>query len=235
MTFLYVFPHPDDECFGPAPAIARQLREGHAVHVLTLTRGGATKQRHRLNLSVEEMGVVREEEMRCVEATLGLTSLQVLDMPDGGLADMDPRLIERSVARRIEEVRPDVLVTYAFHGNSGHPDHLVTHAVVKRAYCEARERGGAMRRLALFTLVEGEMAGAAEHLRGLPAHQIGARIGYSADDRALAGSALNCYATYAETIAAHDPLSIVDQSGVAFTIFCDPPTDPPLDDLTAGL
>src|SRR5688572_9818604 len=91
MTVLYVFPHPDDESFGPGPAIAKQRREGHAVHLLTLTRGGATKQRHRLGLSVEEMGEVREKELRCVADLLDLSSMVVLDMPDGGLKYRDPR------------------------------------------------------------------------------------------------------------------------------------------------
>jgi hypothetical protein len=59
MSILYVFPHPDDESFGPALAIARQRRAEKGVHLLTLTRGGATKQRHRLGLSIEEMGEVR--------------------------------------------------------------------------------------------------------------------------------------------------------------------------------
>ena len=51
------------------------------------------------------------------------------------------------------------MVTYAFHGNSGHPDHLVTHAVVKRAYCAACDdlAGRSPRRLAFFTLIEGEI------------------------------------------------------------------------------
>ncbi len=56
MRFLYVFPHPDDESFGPAAAMHAQLRAGHDVYLLTLTRGGATKQRHKLNLSVEADG-----------------------------------------------------------------------------------------------------------------------------------------------------------------------------------
>ena len=48
-------------------------------------------------------------------------------------------------------------------------------------------------------------------------------------------AALARYETYAETIAEHDPLSVVDQSGVAFVLFGEPRPDPPLDDLTAGL
>ena len=55
MKLLYVFPHPDDESFGPAAAMHAQLRAGHDVYLLTLTRGGATKQRHKLDLSVEQM------------------------------------------------------------------------------------------------------------------------------------------------------------------------------------
>ena len=135
MTFLYVFPHPDDESFGPAPAIARQVREGHDVSLLTLTKGGATHVRHELGKTVEEMGAIREQEMQCVAETLGL-DLTVLDFPDGELASLDPRQIEKVVERKIQAVQPDVLVTYAAFGNSGHPDHLVTHAVVKRAYCQ---------------------------------------------------------------------------------------------------
>ncbi len=59
MRILYVFPHPDDESFGPARAIAAQTRAGHAVSLLTLTRGGATRERFKLGLSVEEMVAVR--------------------------------------------------------------------------------------------------------------------------------------------------------------------------------
>ena len=46
MRILYVYPHPDDESFGPARAMAAQRRQGHEVYLLTLTRGEATKVRH---------------------------------------------------------------------------------------------------------------------------------------------------------------------------------------------
>ena len=234
MTLLYIFPHPDDESFGPAPAIARQVREGHDVHLLTLTKGGATDVRHDLDLSVEEMGEVREKETQCAADALG-ADLTVLDYPDGGLAALDPRDLEHVIERKIKAVLPDVVVTYAYHGNSGHPDHITTHAVVKRAYCAACDElaGRSPRRLAFFTLVEGEIHDAPGPLRGVPRDDLGAVVTFSDEDRQRAEQALGCYETYAEMVEAHQPLRQV-ADGVAFVLFKET-HDEPLGSLTDDL
>ncbi len=57
MRILYIFPHPDDESFGPGPVIKQQLEQGNEVYLLTLKRGGATKVRHKLGLTVEQWGM----------------------------------------------------------------------------------------------------------------------------------------------------------------------------------
>ena len=90
MRILYIYPHPDDESFGPATVMSQQRRQGHEVFLLTLTRGGATRQRHKYGYSVEEMGEVRFKEMQQVAEVLDLSELRVLDLPDGGLKEMDP-------------------------------------------------------------------------------------------------------------------------------------------------
>jgi len=231
MRLLYIFPHPDDESFGPAPAMARQLREGHEVHLLTLTRGGATRQRHRLGLSVEEMGRVRLEEMREVERVLGLTSMTVLDLPDSGLAEMDPREIEGEVRRGIEAVNPQVVVTYAVHGVSGFHDHLVTHAVVKRVFCELREGADGPARLALFTLEERE--GMEDRLHTSPPRAIDAIVTLSGQDLEAGRATLACYRTYQEVIRRADPLGRIGRA-VHFELFQEA-HDPPLGSLTEGL
>lgn len=201
MRILYVFPHPDDESFGPAPAMHRQRRDGHEVFLLTLTRGGATKQRHKYGYSVEQMGEVRYREMQCVAEVLNLSDLTVLDLPDSGLKDIDPRLIEQVVMEHSRRVRPDVLVTYGVHGVSGFADHLVTHAVVKRAFVEPREEHSRPRRLALFTITE-EEAQRSTHfpLKGTPDDQLGCVVEVDEDDIAAANRALDCYETFQETI-----------------------------------
>ena len=156
MRLLYIFPHPDDESFGPAAAIHQQREAGHEVFLLTMTRGGATRQRHRLGLSIDEMGEVRLQEMLEMEKELGLSGMMVWDYPDSGLKHLDPRILEQAIREHIEAVQPDILVSYAVHGISGFHDHLVAHAVVKRLYCELRDRGHPfLRRLALLTLPDG--------------------------------------------------------------------------------
>jgi N-acetylglucosamine malate deacetylase 2 len=91
--------------------MAVQRRQGHDVHLLTLTRGEATKVRHNFGGSLEQMGEARYREMLNVKIALDLTNLRILDLPDGKLKEIDPWLIERSVREETLRVEPHVLVT----------------------------------------------------------------------------------------------------------------------------
>jgi len=230
MRILYVYPHPDDESFGPAAAMAAQRRQGHEVYLLTLTRGGATRQRHRLGLSVEEMGAVRFREMQAVARTLDLSGMEVLDFPDSGLKEMDPRRLEAAVREEISRRRPDVLVAYPVHGISGFHDHLVAHAVVKRVFCELAGSPGAPRRLALHTITEEDARKVAHFpLSGSKPEEIDAAVPVEAEDIAACLAALDCYVTFQETIQASG-VRAMQKSPVVFELFGER-HDPPLRDL----
>ena len=234
-SLLYIFPHPDDESFGPAPALARQRRAGHDVHLLTLTRGEATSQRERLGYSKTEMAEARYREMQDVARALDLSSLTVLEYPDGELAELDPLVLEEEVAAHVHERAPDVVVTYPVHGISGHPDHLVSHAVVKRVVCALRRDGTAYpKRLAFFTLPPApEGADRPEHLQHSPSTLIDCRVPVSAADLEAGREALDCYVTYRPVVEAHQPLRSV-KDGVSFELFGET-HDPMLSDLLAEL
>jgi len=233
MRILYVFPHPDDESFGPAAAMARQRREGHEVHLLTLTRGGATRQRHKFGYSVDEMGVVRAAEMECVAHALDLSGMRILDLPDSGLKELDPREIEAAVQAELVRLQPDVLVTYAVHGVSGFHDHLVTHAAVKRTFAVAREEIPRLRRLAGFTISTEEAKGGYFPLSGSTAEEIDCVVAVEDVDLRRAHAALDCYVTFQETI---EKTGIKEFLGheVRFELFQEE-HDPVLDDLFAAL
>jgi LmbE family N-acetylglucosaminyl deacetylase len=202
MTILYVFPHPDDESFGPGVAMSKQQRDGHNVYLLTLTKGGATKQRHKYGYSVEEMGEVRHKEMLDVERVLDLSGMTVLDLPDSGLKEMDPRDVEKVVIDEIERLRPSLVVTYAVHGISGFHDHLIAHAVVKRAFVELRGKCTYLKRLAFFTITEEQAKGGYFPLSGSTAEEIDCIFKVDEIDVQNCRNALDCYVTFKETSSA---------------------------------
>jgi LmbE family N-acetylglucosaminyl deacetylase len=234
MRILYVFPHPDDESFGPAPAMPRQRRQGHEVYLLTLTRGGATRQRHKLGYSVAEMGEVRYGEMQCVAQVLDLSGLRVLDLPDGGLKGMDPRDIEAVVVDEIERLRPQVVVTYPVHGISGFHDHLVAHAVVKRAFVGLAGQVDGPKRLAFYTITEEDAAQSTHfHLNGSAEDEIDCVFQVEPVDTERTRRALDCYVTYQDVIDRSGIRDMV-RGPVMFEVFGER-HQPPLADLCDGL
>ena len=200
MRALYVFPHPDDESFGPGVAMVKQAREGHEVHLLTLTKGGATKERHRLGYSIEQMGEVRAKEMEKVAEVMGLKSLNVMDFPDNGLKDLDPRDLEEAIDKEIQNIRPHVVITFAAHGVSGFIDHLVGYAVLKRVYVEAKQKPYAPQRLALFTITEERAKHGYFHLTGTKESEILCIETGQPSDVETVRKALDCYETYRDVI-----------------------------------
>jgi len=201
MKILYIFPHPDDESFGPAPAMSAQLSQGHQVYLLTLTKGEATKQRFRLGVDKETMGQMRYEEMKCVEKTLDLSGMTVLDLPDSELKHLDPRIIEDKIESEIKAVKPDVIITYAVHGVSGFHDHLVSHAVVKNLFCRMKRRGDDYpKRLAFFTRMGETYTNGKFRLSASSDSEIAYVEICSDKDMAAFHSALDCYETYQQVI-----------------------------------
>ncbi|MFC1651040.1 PIG-L deacetylase family protein [Candidatus Latescibacterota bacterium] len=238
MKILYIFPHPDDESFGPAAAIHSQIENGHSVYLLTLTKGGATKQRHKLGLTVEEMGEIRYLEMLEVQKVLGLSGMTVLDFPDSGLKEIDPRNIENAVRKHVEELRPDIIVSYPVHGISGFHDHIITHSAVKRVFHELRDSGAEYpRRLAFFTLPDsGEPAWTSSGLPRMKLTEeelIDCIIPLSDADILAMKNALSCYPTYKETIEKSGVIETIGTK-IYFEIYGEE-FSPPLEDLTAKM
>ena len=236
--YLYIFPHPDDESFGPAAAIHGQLEKGHEVFLLTLTRGGATKQRHKLGLSVEEMGEVRYKEMVEVEKRLGLTGMTVLDFPDSGLKEMNPREIEKAVREHVEKIKPQIVVSYPVHGISGFHDHIVAHSAVKRLYLDPKADGADwLERLAFITLPDSGLPtwgeDGAPRMKLTGESLIDAVIHLSPEDIEAMKRSLAAYTTYQETI---EKSGVVEKIGdrLYFEIFGED-HDPVLTDLAGAI
>jgi LmbE family N-acetylglucosaminyl deacetylase len=125
LKLLCALAHPDDETLGLGGAIARYASEGVEVHLVTATRGqkgwfGEEKDYP----GAEELGRIREAELRAAADVLGITSLSILDYLDGELDGADPLEATAQVVYHLRRVQPQVVVTFAHDGVYGHPDHI---------------------------------------------------------------------------------------------------------------
>lgn len=137
---MAVLAHPDDESFAVGGALARYATEGVDVHLVTATRGerGRYFTEGEPRPDDDEVGDVREVELRRAVSELGLSDVHFLGYRDGDVARADPEEATARIVGHLRRVRPQVVVTFDPFGAYGHPDHvavcqLTTGAVVAAA------------------------------------------------------------------------------------------------------
>jgi LmbE family N-acetylglucosaminyl deacetylase len=140
-----VFAHPDDETFGAGGTLALYARRGVEVHLVCATRGevGEAPPDRKGFASIGEM---RESELRCAAAILGLAGVHFLGYRDSGMPgspdNTHPRAlasaplpeVARAVAGFIRQLRPQVVVTFDPVGGYRHPDHIAAHRAAVEAF-----------------------------------------------------------------------------------------------------
>lgn len=125
LTLLAVLAHPDDEALGLGGALARYASEGVDVHLVCATRGEKGRFFDGGNRpDDEEVGRVREQELRCAAAELGLADVVFLGYMDGELDAADPVDAAGRIADHVRRIRPHVVVTFGPFGVYGHADHV---------------------------------------------------------------------------------------------------------------
>jgi LmbE family N-acetylglucosaminyl deacetylase len=132
-TLVALLAHADDES-AAVPVLARYAREGVLVYLIIASDGsaGSGTQAYLVRPDSGPKGdalvAARTEEARCAAAAIGAREPILLGFPDGKFGDYTGdhslmyRLTER-IAREIERLRPDVVVTWGPDGGTGHPDH----------------------------------------------------------------------------------------------------------------
>lgn len=174
---MAVLAHPDDESFAIGGALAKYAGEGIDVHLVTATRGARGRYFDDEDRpGDEEVGAVREGELRRAAETLGLRDVHVLGYRDGELDRADTEEAVGRIVGHLRRVRPQVVVTFDPFGAYGHPDHvavceLTTTAVAAAA---AGRRPGAPHEVAKlyyaimddarWTALQDAFAGLAERL-----------------------------------------------------------------------
>lgn len=142
-TVLGVWAHPDDEAYLSGGLMAAARLAGQRVVVVTATTGehGTPDPRR---WPPARLARTRRLESAASLAALGVTEHHWLGYADGGCAAVPPVAGEAAVARWMEEVRPDTIVTFGPDGLTGHADHRTVSAWTTAAW---RATGGSARLL----------------------------------------------------------------------------------------
>jgi LmbE family N-acetylglucosaminyl deacetylase len=132
-TLLCVWAHPDDEAYLSAGLMAASRDAGHRVVVATATWGeSGTSDPGRWPPS--RMAALRRRELTSALAAVGVEEQRYLGHRDGTCAAVAGDAATEQVASLLDEVRPDVVVTFGPDGMTGHPDHRAVSSWVTAAW-----------------------------------------------------------------------------------------------------
>src|SRR5437870_11536816 len=147
---LGIFAHPDDE--GTlSGAMLKYSTLDIETGLVCATRGEVGEIADPALATPENLGEVREGEMRAAAEVLGVHNLWFLKYRDSGMAgtpeNQDPRSLAQASAAEvvgnlveiIRQFRPQVLVTFDETGAYGHPDHIAIYRHTTSAFHAAAD------------------------------------------------------------------------------------------------
>lgn len=149
-TIVFLHAHPDDEASQTSGAMRLAVERGDRVVCVYATggeHGGVAD-----DLGDATVSEYRRREAEASAAVIGTARVEWLGYTDSGMAgwpqndepgafvraDVDNAALK--LAHILDSEDADVVVGYDWHGNYGHPDHVMVHAVAKRSVELARRR-----------------------------------------------------------------------------------------------
>lgn len=147
MRIFVVFAHPDDETMLAGGTLALLARLGAEVQYGCATRGEGGDLGEPPLCTRNEVGLVRENELRCAVRALGGKSVQFLDYVDPVVGadnelyafDGDENKFAQTIMHEIRALQVDAVITHGSDGEYGHPAHLKVHRGVKQAVMKLPE------------------------------------------------------------------------------------------------
>jgi N-acetyl-1-D-myo-inositol-2-amino-2-deoxy-alpha-D-glucopyranoside deacetylase len=155
IRILLVHAHPDDETINNGATMALYADKGAHVTLITCTRGEegevlVPELAHLASNQQDLLGQHRETELALAMKALGISDYRFLGAPaakfrDSGMMGTDPNnrpdvfwqadldSAAQLLVKVIEEIKPQILITYDEFGGYGHPDHIQAHRVAMRA------------------------------------------------------------------------------------------------------
>ncbi len=153
LRLMAVHAHPDDESSKGAAAMARYVKEGVDVLVVTCTggeRGDVLNPKMDRPEVWRDLPAIRSREMAAAREILGVrqawlgfvdsgylkdyTPQRVSELPEDAFAREPLEVATAPLVRLIREFRPQVITTYDEEGGYPHADHIMCHKVSVAAF-----------------------------------------------------------------------------------------------------
>jgi LmbE family N-acetylglucosaminyl deacetylase len=149
MKVLGIFAHPDDETILIGGTLAMLASCGADLSILSATRGEGGELGEPPLTQRNELGEIRERELRCAAEALGASEVDFLGYIDpvievggeGFAFDADPKTLSGQIHKRLQDQKPDVVITHGSNGEYGHPAHILVNQSVIAA---TRRSGGCL-------------------------------------------------------------------------------------------
>lgn len=151
---LIVMAHPDDESFGLGGLIAKYVTEGADVYLICSTNGDAGTIDPEFLDGYDSKAALRLAELDCAAEKLGFKEVFKLGYADSGMMGTPendapnaswrvwnerPEELTGRVLAVMQQVQPQVVITFNKFGGYGHPDHIVMHRATTTAFHQARQ------------------------------------------------------------------------------------------------
>jgi len=120
---LAIYPHPDDESFGKAGALALHAKEGAEITLVCATSGQMGRRMGKpFFANRETLWKIREQELKDACNVIGIKDLRLWRMLDKTLQFEDPEELADRVETVLNEVKPELVYSY-YPNYAVHPDH----------------------------------------------------------------------------------------------------------------
>ena len=153
LSVLAAFAHPDDEGFGVGGTLAMLASRGARITLVCATNGDVGEISDPALATPENLGQVRQEELRQAMTVTGISDVRFLNYRDSGmdgtadnshpasLSQAPDDEVSARLAEIIDEVRPQLVLTHDPTGGYGHPDHRAVSRHTTDAFHRSRGAG----------------------------------------------------------------------------------------------
>ena len=129
-VIVVVLAHPDDESFPMGGTLAKYATNGVRVVLICATLGEAGIE----SLAPAATARIRKAELEAAARTLGIAEVHLLGYMDGQVAQVDETAAVEQIATLLDQLRPQVVITFGPDGISGHSDHVAVHRFATQAF-----------------------------------------------------------------------------------------------------